>query len=130
MKSPLFIEILKYFFVQGFKDHKLHDPLIEPGIADLTADVDFKQMKQFAEKDDKLITFGPVEQRDMIKKLGGDVRIDRLLQSASPDMRTHIQTGYEMLTDPKQMGSRFKFFSMFPSVLKDHLRKYPAIGFD
>lgn len=87
-------------------------------------------MKQFAEKNDKLITFGPVEQRDIIKKLGGDVRIEQLLQSASPDMRSHIETGYEMLTDPKQMGSRFKFFSMFPSVLKDHLRKYPAIGFD
>lgn len=115
---------------QGFKNHKLHDPLIEPGTADLTADVDFKQMKQFVEKNDKLLTFGPVEQRDFIKKLGGDVRIDRLVQSAIPELRSQIQTGYEMLTDPKQMGSRFKFFAMFPSVLKDHLRKYPAVGFD
>ncbi len=103
---------------------------MEPGSADLTADVDFKQMKQFVEKDDKLIAFGPVEQRDFIKKLGGDVRIDRLVQSAVPDMRSQIQTGYEMLTDPNEMGSRFKFFSMFPSVLRDHLLKYPAVGFD
>lgn len=108
----------------------MHDPLTEPGTADLTADVDFKQMKQFVERNDKLITFGPVEQRDFIKKLGGDVRIDRLVQSAVPDVRSQIQSGYEMLTDPKQMGSRFKFFSMFPSVLRDHLSKYPAVGFD
>lgn len=87
-------------------------------------------MKKFVEKDDKLITFGPVEQRDFIKKLGGDVRIDQLQQSAIPEVRSQIQSGYEMLTDTKQMGSRFKFFSMFPSVLRDHLRKYPAIGFD
>lgn len=108
----------------------MHDPLTEPGTADLTADVDFKQMKQFVEKNEKLITFGPVEQRDFIKKLGGDVRIDRLVQDAVPDVRSQIQSGYEMLTDPKQMGSRFKFFSMFPSVLRDHLSKYPAVGFD
>lgn len=116
--------------MQGFKNHELHDPLLEPGTADLTADVDFKQMKQFAEKNNKLITFGPVEQRDIIKKLGGDTRIDNLVQSAIPDVRPQIQSGYEMLTDPKQMGSRFKFFSMFPSVLNDHLRKYPAVGFE
>lgn len=87
-------------------------------------------MKRFLEKDDKLITFGPVEQRNFIKKLGGDVRLDRLMQSAGPDLRSQIQSGYDMLTDPKEMGSRFKFFSMFPSVLTDHLRKYPAVGFD
>lgn len=104
--------------------------MIEPGTADLTADVDFKQMRQFVEKDDKLLTFGPVEQRDFLTKLGGDVRIDRLVQSAIPELRSQIQSGFEMLTDPQQMGSRFKFFSMFPSVLRDHLRKYPAAGFD
>lgn len=29
------------FCFKGFKSHKLHDPLEEPGTADLTADVDF-----------------------------------------------------------------------------------------
>ncbi|KAG4069681.1 hypothetical protein HA402_014704 [Bradysia odoriphaga] len=115
---------------RGFKEHQLHDPLIEPGTADLTADVDFKQVKQMVEKDDRLITFGPVEQRVFLKKLGGDVRLDRLLKSAVPNVRSQIQSGYDMLTDPKEMGSRFKFFSIFPSVLTDHLRKYPAYGFD
>lgn len=31
---------------RAFKKHKLHDPLIEPGSADLTADVDFAAIKQ------------------------------------------------------------------------------------
>lgn len=30
---------------RAFKRHKLHDPLIEPGTADLTADVDFAAIK-------------------------------------------------------------------------------------
>lgn len=31
---------------RAFKKHKLHDPLQEPGTADLTADVDFAALKQ------------------------------------------------------------------------------------
>lgn len=32
-------------YLQGFKDHKLYDPLQNPGSADLTADVDFAYLK-------------------------------------------------------------------------------------
>lgn len=31
---------------RAFKKHKLHDPLKEPGTADLTADVDFSAIKK------------------------------------------------------------------------------------
>lgn len=34
-----------YKYLQGFKDHKLYDPLEMPGSADLTADVDFAYLK-------------------------------------------------------------------------------------
>lgn len=34
---------------RAFKDHKLHDPLIQPGSADLTADVDFGRLKEVKE---------------------------------------------------------------------------------
>lgn len=30
---------------RAFKNHKLHDPLVEPGSADLTADVDFNMLR-------------------------------------------------------------------------------------
>lgn len=36
-------------FWQAFKQHELHDPLVEPGAADLTADVDFAYLKQCVE---------------------------------------------------------------------------------
>ena len=37
-----------YHYFQAFKQHKLHDPLEEPGSADLTADVDFSYLQQVA----------------------------------------------------------------------------------
>ncbi len=33
---------------QGFKQHQLHDVLVQPGTADLTADVDFAAFKRAA----------------------------------------------------------------------------------
>jgi NADH dehydrogenase [ubiquinone] 1 alpha subcomplex assembly factor 7 len=34
--------------LQAFRQHKLHEPLVEPGSADLTADVDFSYLKEMA----------------------------------------------------------------------------------
>ncbi len=33
---------------QGFKNHQLHDVLVSPGSADLTADIDFTAIKKAA----------------------------------------------------------------------------------
>ena len=33
---------------QAFRQHELHEPLVEPGSADLTADVDFSYLKELA----------------------------------------------------------------------------------
>lgn len=104
--------------------------MIEPGSADLTADVDFKNVKLIAEQNNKLITNGPVEQRDFLKRLGGDTRLEALVNGArSAEDIESLKSGYDMLTDSSKMGSRFKFFAMFPDVLKDHLKKYPVNGF-
>lgn len=53
----------------------------------------------------------------------------QLLSNALPENRDAIRSGYKMLTDPEQMGTRFKFFSIFPAVLKEHLKKFPISGF-
>ena len=34
-----------------------------------------------------------------------------------------------MMVDEDKMGERFKLFSLFPSVLKEHLVRYPVSGF-
>jgi len=48
---------------RAFCQHKLHDPLLNPGTADLIADVDFLSMKEIAQKDNRLIVFGPVTKK-------------------------------------------------------------------
>ena len=49
ISSIVFIIMFMYF--QGFKDHKLYDPLENPGSADLTADVDFSYLKRCCGED-------------------------------------------------------------------------------
>ncbi|XP_011871021.1 PREDICTED: NADH dehydrogenase [ubiquinone] complex I, assembly factor 7 homolog isoform X2 [Vollenhovia emeryi] len=114
---------------RAFRRHELHDPLLNPGTADLTADVDFLLMKEIARKDDRLITFGPVTQRKFLKSLGIDLRLKMILQNATGAQKEQIESGYRMITDEDKMGNCFKVLSLFPFVLKDHLTKWPVAGF-
>ena len=114
---------------RSFREHKQCDPLLEPGSADLTADVDFSLIRRISTKNNRLITFGPVNQEYFLKRLGIDVRLESLLKNASNKQREQIQSGYQKIVNASEMGSLFKVFSMFPSVLRDHLRKYPVSGF-
>lgn len=115
---------------RSFREHKQHDPLLNPGTADLTADVDFSMIRKVATKNDRLITFGPINQKDFLKQLGIEVRLQTLLKNASDIQKKHIISGYHQITDANEMGSVFKVFSMFPSVLKQHLEKWPVSGFE
>lgn len=110
---------------RAFKNHKQVDPLVSPGSADLTADVDFAYLRNsFSEK---TLTFGPVSQSHFLKKMGVDLRLQILLDEYPEDQKPHLQSGYDMIMN--SMGERFKFFAAFPYVLKDHLKKYPVAGF-
>lgn len=115
---------------RAFKKHQLHDPLIEPGTADLTADVDFKRIKSICEKDDRLITFGPLEQGTFLKNMEINCRMEAVLKNCNEEQQEIIKSACDMLISPEKMGSRFKFFAMFPSVLKEHLAKFPVMGFE
>lgn len=116
--------------MQAFKKHGLHEPLVEPGTADLTADVDFAFVKAIAEQSDNLITFGPVLQQEFLDRMGGKLRLEKLIENAKSDNDVRLlQKTYHMLTHPDKMGTRFKFFSIFPKVLEEHLKKYPVFGF-
>lgn len=103
--------------------------MLDPGTADLTADVNFYDVKKILEADDKLITFGPVEQGTFLNKMGGTERLEVLLSNCEENQKESLKSGYNMITSTDKMGSRFKFLSMFPSVLKDHLTKFPVNGF-
>ncbi|BFF90300.1 protein arginine methyltransferase NDUFAF7 homolog mitochondrial [Drosophila madeirensis] len=114
---------------RAFKQHALHEPLLQPGTADLTADVDFKLVKHTAEARGHLHCCGPIEQGLFLSRMQGEARLEQLLANALPENETLIRSGYEMLTADEQMGKRFKFLAMFPGVLASHLEKFPVAGF-
>ncbi|RZC33247.1 NADH dehydrogenase [ubiquinone] complex I, assembly factor 7 -like [Asbolus verrucosus] len=110
---------------RAFQKHKLHDPLLEPGTADLTADVDFAGLKESASENGGVITLGPLNQRDFLLKMGIEHRFKTLEENAKPEQIEGLKYGYKMMTDKDQMGERFKFMALLPAVLKKIVEKYP-----
>lgn len=103
--------------------------MLEPGTADITADVDFLNLKQNLEFDEKVITFGPIEQGKFLKTMEAEARLEKLLVNCNADDQEILKSSLDMLVNPQKMGERFKFLSFFPRVLKDHLKKFPPVGF-
>lgn len=138
-RKRIFPSLLSSSFIlitQGFKNHKLHDPLIEPGSADLTADVDFAALKWAAthpRKEEEWLanlTYGTVDQKDFLTKMGIDVRLQQLLAMSRNEEETrNLKSGHRMLTDPNEMGTKFKFLALYPAVMEKILQRYPPPGF-
>lgn len=78
---------------------------------------------------DRCIGFGPVPQGEFLTRMGMSHRLQQLLENATPEEKKSLQFAHDMMTDPKQMGERFKLLSLFPEVLKNHLQKFPVTGF-
>ncbi|KAK7133508.1 hypothetical protein R3I94_015402 [Phoxinus phoxinus] len=96
---------------RGFKGHHLHNVLEAPGMADLTADVDFRYLKRMT--GDQVTCLGPVTQRSFLKNMGIDSRLQVLLRSCQdPSTRAQLINSYDMLINPEKMGHRFQFFSV------------------
>ncbi|XP_054271505.1 protein arginine methyltransferase NDUFAF7, mitochondrial [Macrosteles quadrilineatus] len=113
---------------RAFRQHKLHDALEEPGTADLTADVDFGFLKE--KVSDQLFTLGPVTQRDFLLQIHIEKRLEVLLKSCKDEeKKAELKSGFSMITDEDKMGNCFKFFALYPLVLKNFLLKLPPPGF-
>ncbi|XP_067240803.1 protein arginine methyltransferase NDUFAF7, mitochondrial isoform X2 [Chanodichthys erythropterus] len=96
---------------RGFKDHQLHNVLEAPGMADLTADVDFSYLRKIT--GNQVTCLGPITQRSFLKNMGIDSRLQVLLRSChDPSTRAQLINSYDMLINPEKMGHRFQFFSM------------------
>ncbi len=93
--------------LQALRAHKPHDPLIEPGSADLTAHVDFASFAAAARSTGARI-YGPVSQGAFLTTLGIGVRAKRLRAGATPAQTADIDSARHRLIDPAQMGTLFK----------------------
>uniref|UniRef100_A0A8D0BT58 Protein arginine methyltransferase NDUFAF7 n=1 Tax=Salvator merianae TaxID=96440 RepID=A0A8D0BT58_SALMN len=96
---------------RGFRRHKLHEVLISPGTADLTADVDFSYLRRMTQG--RVATLGPIKQQEFLKNMGIDFRLQVLLKNVSDAVtRGQLLQSYEMLMDLDKMGGRFHFFAV------------------
>lgn len=100
---------------RAYKSHKQVDPLANPGMVDLTADVDFGHLSFLVE--DRVLVYGAKEQREFLAQLGIEHRLRRLLQICKDrEQQEQLIKSYNMLIG--EMGEKFKAWALFPKTLK------------
>ena len=98
--------------IRSYKAGEQIHPLAEPGLSDLTADVDFPRLRRICESEG-LAVHGPTQQRYFLIKLGAKERTEALIR-ANPQRADEIRRAVEKLVSPDQMGTRFKCIAMTP----------------
>lgn len=102
--------------LQAVRGHRYHDALADPGLADVTAHVDFAALIRAA-KAKGVRTWRPVTQGEFLRRLGIAQRAERLSQSR-PDQADEISTALRRLIDGDKMGTLFKVLAVAdPSLI-------------
>ena len=101
--------------LQAMARHGMVPVLARPGHCDLTAHVDFGQMKRLANAAG-LQADGPIGQGPFLQSLGGDTRCQQLM-AANPADAHDILNRYRRLITPSQMGQLFKVMVLTPSEM-------------
>lgn len=92
--------------LQAVAAHRYADPLLGPGAADLTVQVDFAAFGD-AVRACGLASDGPVPQGEFLGRLGGVERASRLMAD-NPSKAATIEAGIARLMGPTGMGSHFQ----------------------
>jgi NADH dehydrogenase [ubiquinone] 1 alpha subcomplex assembly factor 7 len=94
---------------QAVRSHRYVSPLASPGLADLTAHVDFEALGRVAQEAGVRV-HGPVEQAAWLRRMGIEVRAAMLEANASEKKSIDIAEDLLRLTGtgPGQMGALFK----------------------
>jgi NADH dehydrogenase [ubiquinone] 1 alpha subcomplex assembly factor 7 len=98
---------------QAIARHSFTDPLKNPGLADVTAHVDFQALVRAAE-DIGARAHGPVTQGEFLKRLGIETRAVTLMGKTTPEVSADISNALKRLTDSGRggMGSMFKVLAI------------------
>jgi SAM-dependent MidA family methyltransferase len=98
---------------QAIARHSFADPLKAPGLADITAHVDFDALARAAEAVGAR-THGPVTQGEFLQKLGIETRALTLMQKASHEVSEDVSNALKRLTAGGQggMGALFKVLAV------------------
>ncbi|MGH7104537.1 MAG: class I SAM-dependent methyltransferase [Acetobacteraceae bacterium] len=87
------------------------DPLAEPGMADLSAHVDFQSFAATARAQGASVS-GPLAQGLFLTRLGLFQRLDRLARGRSPAQAALLLAGGRRLVEPDGMGQLFKVLAL------------------
>jgi len=93
--------------LQAVRGHRKVDPLADPGLADLTAHVDFSRFVSLA-RDAGAVPHGPVPQGAFLSRLGVAARAAVLLRTATAAQKRDIEQAMRRLIEPDEMGTLFK----------------------
>ena len=96
--------------LQALRAHAPEHPLQSPGMADLTAHVDFEALALAT----PLPRSGLTAQGRLLQRLGIDQRAARLAAGMAGAALENHRTAHHRLTDPAEMGSLFKAIAFHP----------------
>jgi NADH dehydrogenase [ubiquinone] 1 alpha subcomplex assembly factor 7 len=94
--------------LQAVRGHAFAGPLMTPGLADLTAHVDFEALALSAETIGARV-HGPVIQAEFLRRMGIETRAAALKKVAPPSKAAEIDTALARLTDTNARGMGFMF---------------------
>lgn len=95
---------------QAMRNHAYADPLAEPGLADLTAHVDFAALADAAPG----VRHGFSAQGALLAQLGIAARAAQLAKVLAGDALTSHLAAVRRLTSPSEMGQLFKVLALSP----------------
>ncbi|MDX6750786.1 SAM-dependent methyltransferase [Geminicoccaceae bacterium 1502E] len=97
--------------LQAVRAHRPVDPLTDPGEVDLTSRVDFAALAAAA-RQAGVAAWGPLGQGAFLSRLGIGLRLERLLQAATPAQAQALQAGATRLVAPAAMGELFQVMAL------------------
>ncbi len=93
--------------LQAVRAHQFWPVLSTPGLADITAHVDFETLAAAAMETGAGV-YGPMSQGVLLQNLGLALRLERLCAGKSAEEQASIHAGAHRIAAPSQMGELFK----------------------
>jgi|EP00945_MAST-04E_sp_MAST-4E-sp1_P005566 NADH dehydrogenase [ubiquinone] 1 alpha subcomplex assembly factor 7 len=113
--------------VRGIKGHDFVSIFQEPGLVDLSIDVDFSTLETVTNRVEGVKSAGVVEQGAFLRNMGIEFRIAKLLENATDDEAQDLIEAYERLTGENEndMGRIYKVMGIVNSGREDACEGFP-----